>query len=300
MLVASVLLLNPPPLLIRSAPRCAPPCCHIDATEFLEAQPPAVFRFGEGRRLVLPEEEDVSEVAMLLTRCFYEEGDGGGGVPPYALAELRRAVPREIRGASPALQERWRTASNGLLSRASARLRRPSLRPSIDTTLMLTLEEARPGGEPELICCCELSLRPMDGRLPGELAPPPPLSVGFAPPARPAYGAYLANLGVRPSHRRLGLARRMLAACEWIVREVWGLDELYLHVDLYNDAAARLYDTMGYEQLPSFDDVCKPLNSVARRSGRPIHHRYHRKRWRAVRRGAEPEEQEYARVGRSR
>ena len=223
--------------------RAPPPRCLVDIADCLTpgSSVPRELRFGDARRLVLPEQRDVSDIATLVTKCFYDDTQVHATIPSFALAELRRKVPPALANASPAVQERWRTACNGLLSRSSARLRIPSLRASIDDTLMLALEEQRPGCEPELICCCELSLRPMDGRLPGELAAPRQMQIGFAPPAPPAYGAYLANLGVRPSHRRRGLARKMLAACEWIVQESWELRELYLHVDLHNAAAATLY-----------------------------------------------------------
>ena len=130
---------------------------------------------------------------------------------------------------------------------------------------MLALEEERPGRDTELICCCELSLRPMDGRLPGELATPRPLAIGFAPPAPQAYGAYLANLGVRPSHRRRGLARKMLAACEWIVRDSWDLRELYLHVDLHNTAAASLYHVSLASAPPQRDGARGEMATPPRR-----------------------------------
>ncbi|KAL1495931.1 hypothetical protein AB1Y20_014573 [Prymnesium parvum] len=258
----------------------AGPRCVVDIREcFPSGSLPSELQcFGSSHRLVLPEEDDVADIASLITLCFYEDADtrtGAPEVPEFARAELRDAVPAAFKLSSPELQERWRSAYNGLHARCAARLRRPHLKASLDSTLVLALQECLQGRS-TLTCCCELSLRPVDGRLPGELLPPRPLQIGFAPPSPPSYGAYLANLGVRPSHRRRGLARKMLRASEWVVRESWGLRDLHLHVDLHNGAAATLYHDMDYEELPSYDDMCKPAGPTY--SARPVHYRYHRKR----------------------
>jgi len=94
-----------------------------------------------------------------------------------------------------------------------------------------------------------------------------------------ALGAYLSNLAVMPSYRRRGLARQLLCTAEWLVRYEWALDELFLHVDMNNAAAASLYDSIGYTSLPEFDAICRsPRTSFAVRTGAPVaRNRYHRK-----------------------
>ncbi len=60
--------------------------------------------------------------------------------------------------------------------------------------------------------------------------------------------ALLANIAVDPKFRRQGVASRLLAACEALTKDV-GLQELYLHVRLADDAARALYAVQGYTQV---------------------------------------------------
>ena len=61
-------------------------------------------------------------------------------------------------------------------------------------------------------------------------------------PRRP----YIANVAVGTHHRRRGLARQMLLACESISQR-WGFRYLYLHVATNNPSAAALYHQLGYQ-----------------------------------------------------
>ncbi len=56
---------------------------------------------------------------------------------------------------------------------------------------------------------------------------------------------YLASLTVACGHRRSGIARQLIAACEQQVY-LWNRDDLYLHVLADNAAARRLYLRLGY------------------------------------------------------
>lgn len=62
------------------------------------------------------------------------------------------------------------------------------------------------------------------------------------------YRPYLCNLSVAPMGRRRGLGRYLCRLCESVARDLWGYDELYLHVQEENEAAQRLYEGMGYTQ----------------------------------------------------
>ena len=61
---------------------------------------------------------------------------------------------------------------------------------------------------------------------------------------KPIY-PYLASLTVASGHRRSGIARQLIAACEQQVY-LWNRDDLYLHVLADNAAARRLYLRLGY------------------------------------------------------
>jgi GNAT superfamily N-acetyltransferase len=61
---------------------------------------------------------------------------------------------------------------------------------------------------------------------------------------RPAH-LYLANLAVRESARRQGVARHLLRACEHTAHS-WGFRELYLHVMEDNARARQVYYQAGF------------------------------------------------------
>ncbi|KAG2452338.1 hypothetical protein HYH02_003362 [Chlamydomonas schloesseri] len=73
---------------------------------------------------------------------------------------------------------------------------------------------------------------------PEALLPPP-----F--PSNKPFRLYVSNMSVVPSHRRRGLARRLLQQCERVAR-LWGYESIWLHVKRSNTAAAALYASMGY------------------------------------------------------
>lgn len=56
---------------------------------------------------------------------------------------------------------------------------------------------------------------------------------------------YLANLAVKPSHQRQGIARQLLLKCEQIALH-WGSQQLTLHVLENNYPARQLYLASGY------------------------------------------------------
>jgi len=74
--------------------------------------------------------------------------------------------------------------------------------------------------------------------------------------------AFLYQITVAESCRRLGYGRAMLAALEeWLARE--GVDEVLLHVNVGNVPARRLYAAAGYEQLDDDARVCRLRKRLA-------------------------------------
>ncbi|HEV8250034.1 MAG TPA: GNAT family N-acetyltransferase [Gaiellaceae bacterium] len=68
--------------------------------------------------------------------------------------------------------------------------------------------------------------------------------------------AFLYQITVADSFRRMGYGRAMLAALEErLARD--GIDELRLNVNVANVPARRLYATAGYEQLDDDGRVCR-------------------------------------------
>ena len=140
----------------------------------------------------------------------------------------------------------------------------------METSLMLLLQDPETS---QLVACAEISLRPTDGKLPGEFAVPALFLLhGDAP-----IGAYVSNVAVSPAYRQRGLASELLRLCERLVRGVWSLPVLHLHVDMHNEAAVALYRSLGYEQLPEYDDACKLPDTQTSALRAPVLNRYHRK-----------------------
>ena len=193
-------------------------------------------------------------------------------------------MPAELRDATPELVERWRTACKGLSWRLGSRLdaHDGAISSSLQTSLLLALRESNGagtggasggggsddggggngggnggGGGRALVGCAELSIRPIDGTLAGEFAIPACFCLHDDAP----FGAYLSNMAVSPSHRGRGFGSMLLRACEFVASEIWDQPELFLHSDLNNAAASRLYQQ--YDQLPEFDAQCQQPEAAA-------------------------------------
>jgi ribosomal protein S18 acetylase RimI-like enzyme len=65
---------------------------------------------------------------------------------------------------------------------------------------------------------------------------------------------YMSNLAVCPSWRNQGIAKALVAACEAIVGAEWKEASLHLKARQTNEAAIRMYKSLGYEiQSETFD-----------------------------------------------
>lgn len=76
--------------------------------------------------------------------------------------------------------------------------------------------------------------------------PDAPLPPPF-PSTRP-YRSYLANMAVAPEARRSGVATKVIEYSERLTT-MWGFDEMWLHVNIDNPGAQKLYEGMGYERV---------------------------------------------------
>ena len=179
----------------------------------------------DGLVLGLPTIADLPDVASLLGECFFRTADGDDAAAAAAAAAASYftppTMPRDALGlptmpppplgGEPAARARWRVAYKGLHWRVGGRLHAPSLASSLETSLLLVAQEA---SSRRTVGCAELSLRRLDGRLPGEFAVPPLfMDNGGGVPV----GAYVSNLCAAPDYRRRGLGTRLLHTCEWVV-----------------------------------------------------------------------------------
>jgi len=213
----------------------------------------------ERYRLGLLELDDTSPTAKLLVESFLplvaDQAATTSATAAAAAAPTPPTMPRDALGLpmwpSPPLLEpmalaRWHVSFKGLHWRVNNRLRTPTLAQSLESSLVLAVQAKDTG---DLIACAELSLRPADGSLPGEFAPPAILLVDRKPPLT----AYVSNLAVHKEHRRQRLGSRLLAACEDIAAARWRCRDIYLHVSNQNVAARGMYDREQYQPLLNFE-----------------------------------------------
>lgn len=241
----------PPPARRAALARPAVPLAELPLREPLPALP-AGHAFGVATR------GDVVELVDLLMECFEDD------VKVTLARELTPAerqmleVPVGMWNLYTQLFARWEV-DQGLRSRCGARLDKASLRkPSGSPAESLVLTVHGPGEDGAAAACLlgsvELRLQPVDGSVPSSLMVRlPQRAAAEDPAARAALRPYLCNLSVTASARRRGIAGALVSLCETVVVDAWAYRELYLHVDVNNTPAARLYDTRGYEVLPQFD-----------------------------------------------
>jgi GNAT superfamily N-acetyltransferase len=191
----------------------------------------------ERYRLGMPEIDDTSATARLLVESFEIVDDVAArniATEAASAAPTPPTMPRDDLGLpmwpSPPLLDpmslaRWHVSLKGLHWRVNNRLYTPSLARSLQSSLVLAIQAKESG---DLVGCAELSLRPADGSLPGEFAPPAILL--FAGSQKAPLTAYVSNLAVHAEHRRQRLATRLLAACEDIAAARWLCTDIYLHV----------------------------------------------------------------------
>ena len=227
-------------------------------------------------RLGMLEQADTGDAAQLLVECFLplttvDPSQTAASAAAAAAVPTPPSMPRDELGLplspplpplAPTALERWKVSHKGLHWRVGSRLERPTLSRSLESSLVLAVAAVE---TEQLVACVELSLRPADGSLPGEFAPPPLLLRHRKAPL----SAYVSNLAVHSDYRRRRLGSRLLSACEDVAAQRWGCRELYLHVAEDNAAGLRMYESSGYVPLPSFDK--KPP------SPRALVNLYHRK-----------------------
>ncbi|KAJ1635313.1 hypothetical protein T492DRAFT_967603 [Pavlovales sp. CCMP2436] len=106
----------------------------------------------------------------------------------------------------------------------------------------------------KLLAFVELTVRPLDGRVPSDMLDDVDAMLRFVlPPADPLC-SYLCNLCVAPHSRRRGIGSALVLASQKVVGPSgWGHDALYLHVAAQDVPTARLYQSLGFEALRHYD-----------------------------------------------
>jgi len=110
------------------------------------------------------------------------------------------------------------------------------------TTTANTATMMQHAHQEQIVGFCSVDGRANDPSSKLEYLTPSLLAGGLSP--RP----YLSDLGVVVAHRRRGIARELVSACEQWTRECGGHDKLYLKVEKKNGNAVKFYKSLGYVQ----------------------------------------------------
>lgn len=216
----------------------------------------------EGVVLGAVQQSDLVEIGGLLVGSFYPELVT---LPPAGFSPLERALlesPVAWFNATYAayLSENVRSYIERRIGaeRLGARSRddalaapRPRWGTTRGTSLALAAADEASG---RLLAFVELSVRPLDGRVPADMLDEVDALVRWALPRQPPPCAYLCNLCVVPRARRRGIGGALVRASQAVVGgRGWGHDALYLHVGMHDTPAARLYGSLGFEALRQYD-----------------------------------------------
>lgn len=135
--------------------------------------------------------------------------------------------------------------------------REEKLKEAERSSLILVLGKPQAGSDwhVDVIASVELRLQPTDAKIPFSfpgldraergLAKILKISDNKARDLQP----YLSNLCVSESYRRKSLGKSLVRCVEDIAKDVWDFEKMYLHVDLDNTAALKLYENEGYRDV---------------------------------------------------
>ena len=242
-----------------------------DQLTFLEKAAPfrgkigqdGLFRDGEQTfALCILEESDIPDTARFVIEAF--------GADAISLSQDLGTLERALLAPSVGLVNAYSglvayaEVFAGILSRTKDRnadisppqlsgSREEKLQQAERSSLILVLGKKKPETEwnIDVIASVELRLQPTDAKIPFSFPWLDRLERRFAKlltsdEARDLQ-PYLSNLCVSKEYRRMKLGKSLVRFVEDVAQKVWGYDRMYLHVDLENTAALRLYENEGYK-----------------------------------------------------
>ena len=129
--------------------------------------------------------------------------------------------------------------------------RNDMLRMAERSSLILLIAKERPNTDwnIDIIASVELRLQPTDAKIPFSFPWLDQLERRLASTSDTTtydLQPYLCNLCVKQSFRRKKLGLCLVRCVEDIAKNVWDYQKMYLHVDLDNTAALKLYQNEGY------------------------------------------------------
>ena len=222
-----------------------------------------MFQAGEELyTLSVLQESDIPDTARFIIEVF--------GADAIALSQDLGSLERALLAPSVGLVNAYSSlvayteVYSGILSRTKDRKddispptltgqREMKLKLAERSSLILVLGKQKPSAEwnIDVIASVELRLQPTDAKIPFSFPWLDQLERSLATlitgdRARDLK-PYLSNLCVSKDYRRAKLGMSLVRCVEDIARTVWKYDKMYLHVDLGNTAALKLYENEGYK-----------------------------------------------------
>ena len=223
-----------------------------------------LFQDGEETyTLGVLEESDMSDTAQFIIAAF--------GADAISLSQDMGSLERALLKPSVGLVNAYSglvayaEVLAGIMSRTKDRMtdvsptqltgsREEKLKQAERSSLILVLGKVKPGSDwnIDVIATVELRLQPTDAKIPFSFPWLDQIERRLAKLLKNSDEArdlqpYLSNLCVSESYRRKNLGKSLVLCLEDIARNVWGYDKMYLHVDLENTAALKLYEKEGYK-----------------------------------------------------
>ena len=220
-------------------------------------------------KFFLLEWSDMDRVTDIALECFYEPklklDTSGMGERERAFWNRIIKFIQDWDRLEVMLGNYW-----GFRTRAGQRLLSPHLEMSTDSLILAAVpysvcETARINNKTisayDIAGIVEICLERADGKL------TPCFRYPWSTRSPTRDEPYLCNLSVIPQYRRLGLGQQLCQLCEDIVSHEWEKPVIYLHVEMKNTAAQRLYIGLDYKQcntntLSAWDMNINKLNNI--------------------------------------
>jgi ribosomal protein S18 acetylase RimI-like enzyme len=208
------------------------------------------------------EERDISDTARFVVESFGAEAI----TLSQDLGEIERALLSPTVGLVNAysgivayaevfagIQSRTKDRKGDLSPPYLTGNRDAMLRLAERSSLILLIAKERPNTDwnIDIIASVELRLQPTDAKIPFSFPWLDQLERRLASSTTSDtthdLQPYLCNLCVKQSFRRKKLGLCLVQCVEDIAKNIWGYQRMYLHVDLDNTAALKLYQNEGYK-----------------------------------------------------
>lgn len=239
----------------------------VPLDQFSRYTPTASPSIPNGYQIGLPEEDDLPDLSRFLVDVFGADAIHlSTDVNEFEKMLMTPAV-QLVNGYSGLVA--FAEVLAGLRSRLTYRLKEPNVScPAIQnlerpekikvaagsSVILVVSKPNKEDWHSDVIGTIELRLQPADAKIPFTLPWIDRIErklarvLGLGKDASRDLQPYLSNLAVSAKYRSQGIGRELVCIVEDLALS-WGYSSMYLHVDLDNASALKLYETLGYRDV---------------------------------------------------